>query len=293
MPPKNEPAFETISVLSSDGRPLAATLVHPVDDMRGAIVLLGAVGAPRSYYRAFAAHAASKGFAVLLGDYRGCGDSLLGEGRRRDQLRRDPATLGDWVLRDAPAFVAAMEGRFPGVPLHGIGHSLGGQTFALLENVERFSSITVVTAGSGDLRIYPPHLRALYTVQLTAVIPLVAVFGYTPGWLGLRYDLPAGVVAEWSRWCRTRGYLAGVFPERPFPRRLPATIPLRFFDVADDRIAPPPATEALRRLYDAPHHTHRVLSAAELDRKDFGHFGPFRPFAAPVWDDLLPPRPEG
>jgi predicted alpha/beta hydrolase len=123
------------------------------------------------------------------------------------------------------------------------------------------------------------------------VIPIVALLGYTPGWLGLRYDLPAGVVAEWSRWCRTRGYLAGVFPERPFPRRLPATIPLRFFDVADDRIAPPPATEALRRLFEAPHLAHRVLSASELGRKEFGHFGPFRPFAAPLWDDLLPPPP--
>jgi predicted alpha/beta hydrolase len=67
------------------------------------------------------------------------------------------------VLRDAPAFVAALAERFPGLPLHGIGHSLGGQTFALLENTERFSSITVVAAGAGDLRIYPPHLRALYT----------------------------------------------------------------------------------------------------------------------------------
>jgi predicted alpha/beta hydrolase len=289
MPPKNETAFEELSIVARDGRPLAATLAHPADEIRGAIVVLGAVGAPRSYYRAFAAYAATRGFAVLLGDYRGCGDSLLGEGRRREQLRRDPATLRDWVLRDAPAFVAALAGRFPGLPLHGIGHSLGGQTFTLIDEIERFSSVTVVTAGSGDLRSYPPHLRALYTAQLTAVIPLIALFGYTPGWLGLRYDLPAGVVAEWSRWCRTRGYVAGVFPERPFPRPIPSTIPLRFFDVADDRIAPPPATEALRRLYDAPHQTHRVVTASEFARKSFGHFGPFRPFAAPLWDALLPP----
>jgi oxygen-independent coproporphyrinogen-3 oxidase len=67
-----------------------------------------------------ASHLARRGLAVVLPDLRGHGES----GPR-------PSAGGDWsyddlVERDVPALVADARDRFPGLPLHLLGHSLFG-----------------------------------------------------------------------------------------------------------------------------------------------------------------------
>jgi predicted alpha/beta hydrolase len=117
-------------------------------------------------------------------------------------------------------------------------------------------------------------------------VPLISrIFGYVPGSLGIKEDLPGGVAREWAAWCRRPGFLLDGHPERRagferFGR------PILAWSFEDDHFAPRPAVEWLLRLYgNAPvEHRHRVPRAAGLG--EVGHFGFFRErFRDSLWQE--------
>lgn len=263
-----------------DGRPLAATLHLPDDAIRAAVVVLGALGVPRRYYRAFAAWLADHGVATLTFDYRGCGES------RSVPLRRDPAVLLDWARLDAAAAIDQARIRF-GAPVWAVGHSFGGQSIGLTPRGLDLAGAVIVAAGSGELSLYPAGLRRGYQLRLAALPAVTGLFGYVPGRLGVGEDLPSGVVRQWADWCRTPDYARGALgTESTHHHRI--TAPVRFIDVSDDSFAPAGPAAALRGWYSHAKTSHRVVTPAELGVRRFGHFGPFRAgVAEPIWIDVL------
>jgi predicted alpha/beta hydrolase len=274
------PAFD-LTLTAADGRALAATAFEP-DQTRASLVILGALGVPRSYYRHVGAFLADRGVAVLTIDYRGVGGSRLAS------QRHDPATLLDWARLDAPAALDLARTRWPDAPLWALGHSFGGQALGLVPNGEVLAGAIVVAAASGDMAIYPRRLGWKYLFQLGIAAPVVmAIFGYLPGRFGVGADVPAGVIRQWTRWCRTPDYVRGALG-RDGTSHHRLAIPIHFFDVSDDTFAPEGPSAALRAWYSAAAVSHVRLTPTDFGAPAVGHFGVFRPgLAEPLWERLF------
>lgn len=240
-----------------------------------------ALGVKRSYYARFAGAMADLGVGVLTYDYRGVGGSVVGP------LRDERATLLDWAQLDVGGAVDALRARFPGVPAWGLGHSFGGQAFGLTDRAAALDGLVIVAAGSGDLRLYPRALAVKYRVLLGAAPLIGATFGYIPRQFGLGEDLPAGVVAQWGRFCRTPGYVRGALPEDAL-HYAGIRAPMAFVEVPDDTYAPGAAAAELRSWYSgATRVRHRVYAPSELGVAAIGHFGIFRRGATErIWADI-------
>ncbi|MDP2307763.1 MAG: alpha/beta fold hydrolase [Pseudomonadota bacterium] len=266
---------------SLDGRMLAGTVHAPAGSPLGALVICSALGVPRPYYRRFATWMAARGVGVLTFDYRGVGGSLAGP------LRDDPATLLDWGRLDVTAAIDKARETWSGLPLWALGHSFGGQSFGITPRGPDLAGAIVVAAGSGDLALYPPALRRLYQFQLGVALPIVtALTGYVPGRFGIGADLPAGVVGQWARWCRTPGYARGALGlDATHYHQIDA--PMHFYDFPDDTFAPPAPSAELRSWYTGARVTHRTITPRELGLDKIGHFGFFRPGPTEaIWAEL-------
>lgn len=273
--------IEPIRFPALDGRLLGGTWYLPEGPPSAAVLIAPAFGVAQPYYARFATHLAGAGIAVLTFDPRGLGAS------RDRPLAGDPATLSEWAQCDVGAGVDLLADRFPGVPTAGVGHSFGGQAWGITARSRDLDRVVIVAAGLGDLRIYPPLHAWAFRAVLQGVVPVVSgVRGYVPGWLGIGADLPAGVVAEWARWCATPGYVYGALGEaHTHFHRVEA--PLLFVEAPGDVYAPPTAAAALRALYRRAPLTLRQVGADELPPRAQGHFGLFRAEGAPVWEEII------
>lgn len=258
-----------LSLYADDGRRLAATLFEPSAPPQAAIVVCGALGVPRRYYRSFASWMAERGVAVLTFDYRGSGESLDGP------IRQDPATLYDWGRYDMDAAITAARSRWPDAPTWALCHSFGGQALGLTPHRAELSGAIVVASASGDMALYDTRFGHVMRFTMHVAIPAVTrAVGYMPGRLGLGTDLPAGVVRQWSEWCRTPNYLVGALGETG---HADLAIPMHFFRIADDTYAPERPARALEGWYQRATVRSRTLHPREVGLRKLGHFGLFRP----------------
>jgi len=243
------------------------------------VLLAGAMGVSRRYYRAFAAHLAASGLAALTLDPRGVG------GSRRGPLRGFEATLHGWGELDLAGGLDLLAREHPGAPLLWVGHSAGGQLLGLLEPCPVHAAL-IVGAQSGHWRLWSgwrkPAMGAFWWVGLPA---LVALFGRLPmRLLGQGEDVPAGVAREWASWGRRRDYLmayAGPRGGLGFARWGGA---LRVLAISDDRYAPPASVRALASFWRAARVEVEEVTPASAGVRRIGHFGFFRPaFEEALW----------
>ena len=225
-----------------------------------------ATGVPQSYYAKFAAYLAERGFSVLTFDYRGIGRSLSGH------VRDVRARMQDWALLDAAAAFAF----FGEKRIRVVGHSFGGQALGLLPDLTRISAALFVGSQSGYWKNWPLLGRVWMWPATHAGLPLASkLFGYFPGSrLGFGEDLPAGVALQWASWCRHPRYLMGALGVEEVYSKV--KLPIRAYAITDDAFAPPPAVEALRRLYPNARWETRRVAPPDVGVKAIGHFGFFR-----------------
>ena len=258
-----------VSLLAEDGRRLAATLFEPAaTPPRASLVVCGALGVPRRYYAAVGAWMAERGVAVLTFDYRGSGESQNGP------LIDDPATLLDWGRYDMDAAIAWARSRWPEAPTWALCHSFGGQALGLTPRSVELAGAIVVASASGDMALYDTRFGYVMRFIMHVAIPaMTTALGYMPGRLGLGADLPAGVVQEWSRWCRTPNYLLGALGQTG---HADLAIPMHFFQIADDTYAPAKPARALEGWYQRATKRSRTIHPSEVGLRKIGHFGLFR-----------------
>jgi uncharacterized protein len=125
---------ETVRLESPSGRRLVAWLTIPPSP-RGAAVLLHGLRADRREMVGRGRLLYSAGYAVLMPDLQAHGES---EG--------DRITFGHLESQDAIGSVAYMRQRFPGLPVVGLGLSLGGAAFALAGNRTHASALVLEAA---------------------------------------------------------------------------------------------------------------------------------------------------
>ena len=269
-----------LKIPARDGLELAATLLHPPEAARGLVVVNSATAVPRRFYRHFAAALAGAGYAVLTYDYRGIGDS------RPASLRGFDATVRDWGLLDMAGVLDwAIDELSPERMLF-VGHSIGGQLAGLLDRPEAIDGLATMSAQSGYWALQGGEQKALVALHVYFTLPLLAkTLGYMPwSWVGGGEDLPSGVALEWSRWCRSPGYLLDD-SSLPLERFNRFTAPVLAYSFGDDKWGTSKSVDAMMGAYPRMERRHVEPAAAGLE--DIGHFGYFRPGAASLWCELI------
>src|SRR5512138_3041481 len=227
-------AAQAITFSADDGAVALGGRYHgPVGNVKGAVLLAGAMGVKQQYYAEFVQWLATQGYAALSFDYRGMGESLPA-GR---SLRGFRADLFDWA-RDIDAAIDALLTRHPDEPLYVVGHSLGAQLPGLLQHRDRIAGLVSVAAGSGYWRDNAPQLKRTVLYFWHVLVPVATrLCGYFPG-RALRKvgDLPAGVVLQWRRWCLHPRYHVGA-EGAPVRERFEAVrFPLVALSITDDEL---------------------------------------------------------
>lgn len=263
-----------------DDHPLAGRLFFPEDrDQAPGVVLMNpATAVPQGFYTRFARYLAERyRFIVFTYDYRGVGES------RGDTVRGLHADMRDWGEQDFAGAVAWLKARYPSRPLLSVGHSFGGHTLAMSDAAHQLDGALTFGTQLGWIGHWPLHQRLRVGLTLRAFPLLTRLYGYLPGWMGLREDLPAGVARQWSRWCLQRNYFLDDHPEYG-DRLSKLRCPVRIYGATDDDFAPAPGVQAYAR--HIPGAEARILSPAELGRP-IGHLAPFRPqLSTPLWDEF-------
>ena len=273
-----------LTIPAPDGIALAATAYEPARrDTRLAVVINGATGVPRGYYRHFAEYLAAQGCAVLTYDYRGVGGSRDG-GRGARMLH--------WGERDTPGALEWMYRYHPRLPLAAIGHSGGGWLFGLAANNRSVDALLTVGSQIAHWRNWPTLRGRLFMWSaMDLMIPGAAhALGYLPGAMFGGESLPRGVALDWARWSSSPRF---VVDDAGTPLREHFNSyrnPVRLMAIEDDDYAPVPAVQALAPLFGLHGANAAVMLVRPRDHglRRLGHFGFFRKSAPRIlWDDAL------
>lgn len=278
-------AFTTHALRTLDGLALAVDRfdARATSQSAAAVIVAGAMGVPRRFYRGFAQALSDAGLHAVVFDYRGIGDSAPAT------LRGFPARALDWVRLDLTAVVRDARARHPGAPLAIVGHSFGGQVLGLLPPDAAPDAALLVAAQSGWLGHWPGIRRPGMWVLWHLLIPAVtATLGRFPMRLaGGGEDLPAGVAREWAAWGRSRGYLFDPRHALDLSGYTRLAVALRSYAFDDDAFAPRAAVEALLTRYATARREHRQLGPTPGLPSRIGHFGFFRRGAEPLWREAI------
>jgi len=270
----------SLRIHALDGFELAATLYEPAPRKRQAATVLinSATAVRRRYYDAFARYLAGEGLRVVTYDYRGIG------GSRPRSLSRFAARLRQWAEEDQGGVLDWISARLQPRKLLVVGHSVGGQIVGLAPGNERIHGMVGVAAQSGYWGHWPSPSRYRMALRWYLAVPLASrIFGYVPGWLGIKEDLPGGVAREWAEWCRRPDFLFEGHDERRRGYERFAK-PFLAYSFEDDDYAPRAAVESLLDAYREARVDHRHVTPREVGAPAIGHFGFFRErFRETLW----------
>lgn len=260
-----------VQIPALDGVPLRATLYEPRHPT-AAVIVNSATAVPRGFYRAFAAYLEAAGAAVLTYDYRGSGDAPAA-------LRASNARMRDWGTLDFAGAIAWMRARYPLLPLHAVGHSVGGHVLFEAPNNGELTGAVAVATQSGYWRHYRGIERYRIWIFMQIFMPLLArLFGYFPSRLvGFGDDLATGVMNEFRYWCRLPNY----FFDDPSMREVLAHVQTLHAEtllvgVMDDPWATSRAIDALLPAFARARLSRIEVCPSALGLGRVGHLGFFR-----------------
>jgi len=251
-----------------DAFSLGGELFLPEGAPRACALVGGAMAVRARFYASFARHLAEQGIAALTFDYRGIGIS-----RPKGSLKGFTAHLHDWGEKDLAGAADLLAQRFPGLPLHFVGHSAGAQLMGLVD--APIASALFVAAGTAYWRAYSGFSRAYLGAVWYLLLPAVtAVVGYLPmRAIGLQGDdVPVGVAREWAAWGKDPRYVFSYAEPRGGLGYTRYAGPLRGLSFADDAFAPRSAMESLLSFYTRARK--ELIDGA--NGGPVGHFGFFR-----------------
>jgi predicted alpha/beta hydrolase len=262
---------EHLTLTCTDGQQIAATLYLPQQSNGLSLLINGATGVPRGYYNAFAAFQAANGFTVLTYDYRGIAESKPTPGAPAPRML-------DWAQQDMAAAMQCLAQRFPTLTPTLVGHSFGGQVLGLVPQSESLAAIVTIASQHGHWRNWSAGYRWKLALVWYGLVPLSLAFGFRlPKGLFGGERLPRGVLADWSRWCRSKHYVCDERgrPLRPFNDRLRA--PIRMISLDDDhQFGPRKGVDLLAGYYPNAQIERRHVVPADWGLQRIGHFGFFR-----------------
>lgn len=262
---------QPISIQTADGTKLNGFLFS-TPNPRGAVLLVPAMGVSQDFYASLAAWLQGEGHVVLTFDFRGIGRSKQGS------LKDEKADVLTWAKCDATAALDELRRWVPEVPIYWLGHSLGGQIFAMSSHRTGVEKMITITSGSGYWLENSSQLRRKVWWLWYFVVPVtISIFGYFPGKrLKMVGDLPAGVMRQWRKWCLNREYAIGV--EGEWLRKAYASVrtPITSISFTDDELMSEKNIRSLHQFYSNAPQKEIRLKPSDVNLSRIGHFGFFR-----------------
>jgi len=260
-----------ITIPCADGQILAASLFTPDQSNGLSAQINGATGVPRRYYEAFASYLAARGFTVLSFDYRGIAGSPHTPGAPLPRMR-------DWAEQDCVAAQGYLAQQFPALTPTLVCHSFGGQVLGLMPQGDRIAAALCIASQHGYWRNWPASRQPRLALVWYLLVPALLALGLkSPARLFGGEPLPRGVLADWSRWCRSPHYVCdeqgGAL--RPFNDRVRAMMRLVSFS-DDPDFGPAYGVDRLVEYYPRATIERLHVAPTDWDLPRIGHFGFFR-----------------
>jgi len=268
-----------LTIEALDGYELPATLFEPDEPPSTAVIVSPATATPRGFYRAFCEYLVRRGAAVVTYDYRGTFEAP-------GELQHSAARMRDWGERDFAGVIEWMSARYAHLPLHAVGHSVGGHVLLMTPQNERIERAVNVASQSGYWRLYRGFERYRVYFFVKIVMPLLTrIFGYFPGeHVVFGTNLAPGVLYEWSRWCTSPQYfLDDVTMRGVLANARSLHAPVLMLGMSDDPWATPQAIDAIATAFIAAPHERRELDPKAFGLGEVGHMGFFRSANAALW----------
>ncbi|QUM75896.1 alpha/beta fold hydrolase [Moritella sp. 24] len=273
--------MNTVEIKTTDGYQLAASEFIPTKCNGRVIIINGATGVLRKYYKPYAEFLCAQGFTLVTYDFRGIGDS------KKASDNAKPASMVHWGQLDMDAVLTWAKAQYPTLKMSGVGHSIGGQLLGMTPDNNRYESFLNIAAQQIHWKNWVLKDQPLSVVFFFCVLPLF--YGLNKGlpkWvLGSEY-LPKNVIRDWSRFGRKPFYTDEQGNELHDGYHQ-YTGNMRFYAMADDnRFSPPSCVKALQRHFKNAPSDMVVVEPKQVGMKSIDHFGFFkRSMAESVWQE--------
>lgn len=277
--------IQEIFITAADGYRLSALYATPVGKNAGTIVLSSATGIKKEFYINFSKFLTTKGYNVLLYDYRGVGGSAP------EDMKASKAYMHEWGTMDMNAVVNYLVHEKRITSIIWVGHSVGAQLIGFLEQQQYVSKVVAINAALGYWRYFPFRMKFLIWFLWYFIGPLmVKVYGYgkmrTIGW---GENLPRNILFEWREWCLSKTYFMTCLERKLHTDRFyNFTIPITAIYTSDDFIANDKTVPLMMKFF--PNSPQKIvrLDVEEHTRHKVGHTGIFRrKFEKNMWPVLV------
>lgn len=248
--------------------------------IKSSVMIAPATGIKKEFYYSFAKYLSENGFATLIFDNRGIGES------KGSHINSSNASLTNWGRLDMTAVLEFLKKEFPNTNYHIIGHSAGGQLVGLMKNAKEIKSMFNFGSSSGSLHYstYPFKLKSYF--WLNFYIPISnLIFGHTKSqWVGMGEPLPKNVGKEWARWCSGKGYVK-VDLDTKIKEHLYNELHFTslWVHAEDDEIANYNNVKDMIRVYPNIKSKILTLSPKKYGYKDIGHMKFFSKKRRELW----------
>lgn len=274
-------------ITCADGYPLALSL-YQADKPEGIVIIGSAIGIPQKFYGDFANFLNGKNYHCVTFSYRGTEDSLA-------KTNPFDVKLEDWGLQDVEAVIQfAINTVCTGsenLPIHFIGHSVGGQLIGLAPSASRLNSIVFVASSCPYWKRwdFPENIKMLLVPRVIFPIASLGRDEFPTQRLGLgSIKIPTQIAKQWAAWMLKPDYLFDKKFGLAINHYQSLTQPLLSLGFKDDKLAPEINIKRLLGQFSAATITEKIIDPNDLNVSNIGHSGFFKSkFRSSLWEDTI------
>ena len=244
------------------------------------ILICPATGITQFFYHGFAQWLSEQGYAVMIFDFRGIGQSL------HEPLKQSRASIIDWGTLDIPAAMRTLLNKTGAEKVILLGHSAGGQLLGINPLYHKVHQVIAVAGSTGHVKGLKGRTKILAPVMFNLIFPvssLIKGYGATQ-FIGMGENLPKTVARQWREFCSQPGYVKnaiGKTAQYDFHNQIQC--PITSIWASDDEIATEINVKDLLRLYPNAPTKMVELKPQQLGFKSIGHMLMFKKSHQTLW----------
>lgn len=278
---------EQQSILCADGHPISLHLFK-AKEPKGIVIIGSALGVPEQHYWDFANFLKESDFHCITFSYRGTEDSLI-----YDQLPH--IKLEDWGVQDIEAIIqfakANNQTEKKILPIHFMGHSIGGQIIGLAQSSINLKTITLIAASAPYWKrwSFPNNIKMFFATQI--LFPIISSFcnQFPTKRLGLgKVTIPSSAAKKWGEWISKPNYLFDESFQLDTGIYSKLTCSIFSLGFTDDIFAPEVNIEHLLKKFPNASISSKTIDPKAINEEEIGHSGFFKKkFKSNLWQSTL------